>query len=285
MKLLPYVEQTARYDQIYKNLMMPDDDGAVEFKGVVNCFCCPSDGNSTQPSDSGAGGAAATQGLPGHSRIGIMACFGDNFGGTQEWSTNGINRGVFRGPMHKWTNFGAITDGTSNTVAFSEAVTYSTMSGSDVKGNIAVIVGGTSISDGDFGNNKWTRIDQCLAVLDPNNRKRFTGDHAEDKFNCRGWDWRAAPPQNIFSTVLPPNSPSCSEHIQPKYGQVLMAATSNHTGGVNLSMSDGSVHFVSDTIDYGNNSTRVDGVKSGASSFGVWGAMGSADGGESKAGL
>jgi type II secretory pathway pseudopilin PulG len=283
INLLPYVEQAARYDQIYSNLTTPDDDDAVEFKGVVNCYCCPSDGNAARPSDSGSGGTAAALGLPGHARISIMACFGDNFGNTQEWN-NGCLRGVFRGPTHKWTDFSTITDGTSNTIAFSEAVTYSSMTASELKGNIAVLGAGGSIGDGDFGNNRWNKIDQCLAAIDPNDRNLIQ-NQAEDKFNCRGWDWRAAPPQNMFSTVLPPNSPSCAENTQPKYGQVLMSATSNHTGGVNASMSDGSVHFISNTIDYGNNAARVDGVKVGPSSFGVWGAMGSADGGESKTGL
>jgi prepilin-type N-terminal cleavage/methylation domain-containing protein/prepilin-type processing-associated H-X9-DG protein len=282
--LLPYVEQMPRYDQIYSNLPSPDDDDAVEFKGAVNCYCCPSDGNSIQPSTSGSGGAAAAAGLPGHARISIMACFGDNFGGTQEWAGSRIMRGLFRGPMHQWTNYGTIADGTSNTIAFSEAVTYSSMTASELKGNIAVLGVGTSIENGDFGNNRWNIIDQCLAAIDPNNRNLIQ-NQAQDKFNCRGWDWRGAPPQSIFSTVLPPNSPSCAENVQPKYGQVLMSATSHHTGGVNVSMCDGSVHFIADTIDYGNNASRVNGVKSGPSSFGVWGAMGSADGGEAKTGL
>jgi prepilin-type processing-associated H-X9-DG protein len=273
--LLPFVEQTARYDQIYTYCHSLDDDNAAEFKGAVNCYCCPSDGNSAQPSDSGA----AAAGLPGHARISYMACLGDAFGNTQEWNTNGVKRGLFMGPHDKWSSFGTVTDGTSNTVAFSESVTYSSMNGSDLKGNIAVLGGGSSITSGDWGNNKATIRQQCLAAKDSLNPKQIL-NHAEDKFNCRGWDWRGAPPQNAFSTVLQPNSPSCAENTQPKYGQVLMTATSNHTGGVNVSMTDGSVHFVSDTVDHGN--IANDGVTSGSSTFGVWGALGSASGGESK---
>jgi prepilin-type processing-associated H-X9-DG protein len=193
-------------------------------------------------------------------------------------------RGVFRGPEHQWTNFGTIADGTSNTIAFSEAVTYTSMTGSHLKGNIAVLGPGNTNNNADFVNNRWTIIDQCFAAIDPNNRNLIT-NQAEERYNCRGWDWCGAPPHNLFNTVLPPNSPSCAENTQPKYGQVLMSATSHHTGGVNVSMADGSVHFVSDTIDYGNNSSRVNGVKSGPSSFGVWGAMGSAEGGEATTSL
>jgi len=51
-------------------------------------------------------------------------------------------------------------------------------------------------------------------------------------------------------------------------------------------MADGSVHFVSDTIDSGNqqygSQTNDREPMSGPSPFGVWGAMGSINGGESK---
>ncbi|MDR1269811.1 MAG: DUF1559 domain-containing protein [Planctomycetaceae bacterium] len=273
--LLPFVEQTARYEQIYSYCHSLDDDDATEFKGTVNCYFCPSDGNANKPSDSGA----AAAGLPGHTKISYMACMGDAFGGTQEWNNNGIKRGIFMGPHDKWTSFSTVTDGTSNTVAFSESVTYATMNGTDLKGNIAVLGAGTSITDGNWSNNRATIRQQCLAARDSADSRQITNP-AEDKFNCRGWDWRGAPPQNAFSTVLQPNSPSCAENTQPKYGQVLMTATSNHTGGVNVSMTDGSVRFISDTIDHG--AITNDGVTTGPSRFGVWGAIGSASGDESQ---
>jgi prepilin-type processing-associated H-X9-DG protein len=53
-----------------------------------------------------------------------------------------------------------------------------------------------------------------------------------------------------FHTLLPPNNPSC-------YGRqstldMLISASSNHTGGINVSFIDGSVHFISDTIETKN---------------------------------
>ena len=61
------------------------------------------------------------------------------------------------------------------------------------------------------------------------------------------------------------------------------AASSYHTGGVNVAIGDGSVQFVSDTINWstGTMSDTVAVVTSGPSPFGVWGAMGSINGGES----
>jgi prepilin-type processing-associated H-X9-DG protein len=57
-----------------------------------------------------------------------------------------------------------------------------------------------------------------------------------------------------------------------------MAPTSYHIGGVNTCFADGSVHFISDRIDTGNLSLPP--VKKGQSPYGVWGALGSANGGE-----
>ena len=59
------------------------------------------------------------------------------------------------------------------------------------------------------------------------------------------------------------------------------AASSFHTGGAQIGMADGSVHFVSQSIDTGNQS--VDDIQDPAgrpSPYGVWGALGSRSAGE-----
>ena len=61
-----------------------------------------------------------------------------------------------------------------------------------------------------------------------------------------------------------------------------MSASSYHSGGVNAVRFDGSVSFISDTINIGgagNATTQL--VRDGESPFGVWGALGSKSGGES----
>jgi len=81
--------------------------------------------------------------------------------------------------------------------------------------------------------------------------------------------------------VLPPNSPSClftSNYL----GAGIISATSYHPGGVNTLFADGSVQFTSETVDAGQ--PGVPEVVGGPSPYGVWGAMGSKSGGETKGG-
>ena len=57
-----------------------------------------------------------------------------------------------------------------------------------------------------------------------------------------------------------------------------MPPNSFHPGGVNALRADGSVSFISETIDTGNLSAAS--VTSGISPYGTWGALGSKNGGE-----
>jgi prepilin-type N-terminal cleavage/methylation domain-containing protein/prepilin-type processing-associated H-X9-DG protein len=265
IQLLPYIEQNARYEKIYANQKSPWDSSEDAYKGVINAHTCPSDGNATEPSYQGGGAA----------RISYVASLGDAIRGTTEGGTQ--NRGFFGG-FEKWNKFGSITDGTSNTIAFSESVVYKSTTGNDIKGNFAVEAG-----LGDVTTTSAVTRALCAAMKNANDPKTFPETSKAVTEQARGADWRGTPAHVGFTTVLPPNSPTCSGTTTPKQSNVIVTATGNHTGGVNIGMGDGSVQFISDTVGTGNLADPD--VVSGRSNFGVWGALGSVDGGESQTSL
>ncbi|MDR0608568.1 MAG: DUF1559 domain-containing protein, partial [Planctomycetaceae bacterium] len=74
--------------------------------------------------------------------------------------------------------------------------------------------------------------------------------------------------------------PSCFTSGGPTGGAGhLASATSNHSGGVNIGLGDGSVRFAGNTINCGN--TSLPPVQIGVSPYGIWGALGSCEGRES----
>ena len=88
-------------------------------------------------------------------------------------------------------------------------------------------------------------------------------------------------PENVaFHTVLPPNGPSCNSDGNGNSDAAVsvLSASSEHTGGVQVLLCDGSARFVSENIDTGNLGVATN---LGASSpYGVWGALGTRAGGE-----
>jgi prepilin-type N-terminal cleavage/methylation domain-containing protein/prepilin-type processing-associated H-X9-DG protein len=87
-----------------------------------------------------------------------------------------------------------------------------------------------------------------------------------------------------FYTVLPPNSPSCSNGNAENVAVV--SPNSYHSGGANVAMCDASVRFITDTISHGDPTVAMPGnTYTGPSRWGVWGALGTTNGGEAAASL
>jgi prepilin-type N-terminal cleavage/methylation domain-containing protein len=179
-------------------------------------------------------------------------------------------RGMFG--FRRCVKIADVTDGTSNTIAMSE------------RRRAIFGIGGASMPHQTEGIH--INLDPrpapgvCLTTVGSGG---FYNDPSQIKARFGQSLWDGQPERIGFHTVLPPNGPSCHEGSNGNADSVhsVIAPTSLHTGGVHCLMADGAVRFISENINTGNLSLPApSAVSGGPSPYGVWGALGSKDGGE-----
>jgi prepilin-type processing-associated H-X9-DG protein len=115
-------------------------------------------------------------------------------------------------------------------------------------------------------------------------KKLYTGTvETTNNRHGRHW-WCGMNSYHGINTIMPPNGASCAGAANDGTATA-SAPTSYHSGGVNASKADGSVQFVSDTVNAISpnvtpTTAEIKLAGDGNSDFGVWGAMGTKDGGE-----
>lgn len=259
--LLPYIEQTAMYDQIRAGGNGAPPLGPRGWSSWANwnytipTLICPSDVHARPASGAvGQNNYAFSRGDSIHAII-----------------TSQNARGMF---MYLHTvRIADVTDGTSNTIAMSERVRANFGIGGNARPSIKE---GTSISLGNLNTNPATNPAACFARA--NGQYFINPSQVKGRF---GTLWTDGEPERTgFNTVMPPNGPSCvgDADINADSSSGVYAPSSFHPDGVVGLMVDGSVRFINDNIDTG--SLGASEVTAGPSFFGVWGAMGSKAGGE-----
>lgn len=167
-----------------------------------------------------------------------------------------------------------IVDGLSNTIMFGE-VGIAVAEDSAVQ-RLGVAETQTSVAgNGAAANVNFAGTAGCLTTVQ---KGYYLG--TVSVAGRKGFRWcNCIAAYTTFCTMLPPNGPSCQ--MGTELSRSMNSASSWHSGGVNAALGDGSVRFISETIDNGTQSNwRI--VDSGESTFGVWGALGSINGSESK---
>jgi prepilin-type N-terminal cleavage/methylation domain-containing protein/prepilin-type processing-associated H-X9-DG protein len=269
--LLPFTENQSLYDQVYSIQIQPWADNVWTNARPAH-LQCPSDNGATDPNP-----GRILRGLTSYA----FSC-GDEYAGSQATPDERSNfatasmmlpiktRGVFG--RHSYVRLAEITDGTSNTIALGERSRPNKVFD---KGACAVATSGDPSNFVPLTCRTMFSGASYLPTV-----TMFTTD------NAPGYRWAAG---NAYfaamTTVLPPNSSVCvfgasgsiSAHLFPG----IWSATSEHPGGVQVAMCDGSTRFVSDNINTGNLAAVAPNHASGAGSpYGVWGALGSKDGGD-----
>jgi prepilin-type N-terminal cleavage/methylation domain-containing protein/prepilin-type processing-associated H-X9-DG protein len=234
-QLNPYLEQTAIYNRMNLNKptylfpsLQVDAENQFAVQQVVSLFLCPSD--TGQP-------VAGGYGVPTFGPANYVACTGTatTNGGApygSPWDADGMFRAQVIG------RFGDVTDGLSNTAAFSESLL----------GEGATTFGPTPPGPA----RRWYA--NVAPPLDP---AKCANPASWNYQQPRGFQWVTGEVRCVsYNHYYPPNPPQydCVTNLSTPGPQQFTsagfkAARSHHTGGVNLLLGDGSVRFARDGID------------------------------------
>ncbi|MCL2005573.1 MAG: DUF1559 domain-containing protein [Planctomycetaceae bacterium] len=300
--LLPQIEQNALYDALIgtKHFGGHGNDAVygwemgqrVAARTPVAVLLCPSDGNTTSNRTDTTMAYTSYRGsrgdLAGRDATNVFLAPTYTGGELDRNAENTINYFGSRNHLNmprSWLRVGSrpgtftvISSGTSNTIAFSEGIIFSNSRTNRYKENLAGSIPA-----------HFNRPPQlCLNARgsggmfrDPN-QDNWVDDHWGGR---RAWESYAG--ASMFFTLLPPNSPSCGEG----WDYAWMSASSRHPGGVGVSFHDGSVRFVTDSVNVqnlhrhypfqgslpetpGDNPLSMPTDENGTFSYGVWAELG-----------
>ncbi|MFH5804608.1 DUF1559 domain-containing protein [Alienimonas sp. DA493] len=268
--LMPYMDQTAVWNQITRPID-DDGDGTVDWNAYganpwttgyppwrfqAASLLCPSDG-------------APVRGI-GDTNYALN--WGDNPSGAGD-----PDRPEARGMGIRGDCIGIqdVRDGTVNTILIGE-IGRGIQGDREFRRGYADDVPGLNHSATGYEDLSELCIEQVTEAgnpgfYDPNYYYNGSGE-------MRGTRWAdAGMVFTQFLTIIAPNGPSCVRNgVDWENG--VMTGGSFHTGGMQVAMVDGSVTFISETINNGNIDAGA--VTSGRSPYGVWGALGTSIGGE-----
>jgi prepilin-type N-terminal cleavage/methylation domain-containing protein/prepilin-type processing-associated H-X9-DG protein len=236
VRILPYLEQVAAANAYNFSSGDYASNGALYAVNDTIVFShmtawlCPSDGN------------------PGDARV--TASVGLSPGVSNYYNNMGMEPSYTGGRLNgpSWflggdpyvggrVTLASITDGTSNTVLYSEALKGN--SGANQRNLGAVFEGG--VMSAQAGPNSLLDVQNCQAALNIN--WDFKGQYWTNQDTARGGG---------YWHVTFPNTKACTTatngHIN--YGEMgsLIGPSSNHPGGVNMLFLDGSVKFIKNSI-------------------------------------
>ena len=267
-RLLPYMEQVSVYNSINwmvgarwggTNAPNPPDNGAAGQQWgamnatanvtAINSFLCPSD---NMPGSSGQ----YVLGMPAFSKVCGSSNYPLNTGLNRRltgWAPNGpaYYCRPWDGAMARIVGLRTFTDGTANTVIFSEWVKGTASDGSRIDTLGTVFNAGFNGND-TTGATTGLLYDQLYA------QAQRAANNPVPTFNW-GWkgEWWIYGESMCYQHTQLPNRRACFYNDQTDMNGSgdamtgsLVGPSSRHPGGVNVLMADGSVRFIKNTINY-----------------------------------
>jgi prepilin-type processing-associated H-X9-DG protein len=236
--LLGYMEQNPIYNSI--NFCYPpvaSTIGGADANTVllirVKTFLCPSDANAG---------------------VSYINSYYGSMGSTTGYTSQTQSSGLFAMTVNH--PIAAITDGASNTVAFSERLVGNPNQPDHFPGNGMDNVSGAPNSPTWNIYNALTNVPDLLNVLQACNQAWQANLNTSSAYQSAGeyWAW-GAPGMTLFNVVVPPASTqypwnSCRQGCGGcgTDNSHIVNATSNHPGGCNVGLADGSVRFIKSSI-------------------------------------
>ena len=236
--MLPYMEQGPIYNAINFSWEVTQPANTTVTFTTINVFLCPSDTNAGK--------------ITGN-RNSYYASVGTSAAVYGDYPQVPANSGMCNTPglfaLRVSYSIASATDGTSNTIAFSEGLASPTLN-NRARGNIIMNAGNT----GDIFPDASGNMVPITAALQLCTTKFIAGN---DISLTHGHYWAVGHMSStMFNTIVTPNNPqypwgACRRDC----GGGCDAASTNysnaqslHPGGVNVLMGDGSVKFIKDSI-------------------------------------